>query len=175
MLFLVPGKVHEVHQQVFFFKRKVAGSSNISGMPTFWPPLKEPISVGPQSRLLAWYSEIWWATRRLHYHLWKWSFPRYGWQFLTRWLTSCSSLGNSLSLLSSLLFPSSTSLEASMNRWVTQWDWARTNDIQLALSIFSNKRKMMSTAKHTRSSLRSPFKKKGNRIVSSSFSTIFSF
>ena len=45
-----------------FFKRKVAGSSNISGMPTFWPPLKEPISVGPQSRLLAWYSEIWWAT-----------------------------------------------------------------------------------------------------------------
>ena len=83
--------------------------------------------------------------------------PRYGWQFLTRWLTSCSSLGNSLSLLSSLLFPSSTSLEASMNRWVTQWDWARTNDIQLVLSIFSNKRKMMSTAKQTRSSLRSAF------------------
>ena len=42
--------------------------------------------------------------------------PRYGWQFLTRWPTSCSSLGNSLSPLSSPLFPSTGSLEASMSR-----------------------------------------------------------
>ena len=166
MLFLVPGKVHEVHQQVCFLNERLLVHQIF----------QECLHLDRLSRnqFLSVRKAGFWLDIQKYGGQPAENFeitfdnclPRYGWQFLTRWLTSCSSLGNSLSPLSSPLFPSSTSLEASMNRSVTQW--ARTNNIdwykwenmiafQLALSIFSNKRKMMSTAMHTRSSLRSAF------------------